>query len=96
MPMLVLLAQEAARRRLVLSVHTMSVVRRGLCTFVEKTRAGQVAGSHFSLVVNTEDELSDMPSGKENITDVTLPTAIAREADGRWWVHSRRRTSRQS
>ena len=82
MPMLVLIAQEAARRKLVLSVRTIAVLKRGVCTFVEKTRIAQDGKAHFALVVNSEDDVSDMPAGKENTTECITPAAIAAESSG--------------
>ena len=63
LPMFVNMVAEAALRKNIQIVpRSMAIVKRGLCTFVEKSRYIQQAGGHLSVVVNTENELGDMVS----------------------------------
>lgn len=39
-------------------------------------------GAYMGLVVNTDDELLDMPSGREVTSNVDIPFGIARSIDG--------------
>lgn len=39
------------------------------------------AGAAAGLVVNTDNELIDMPAGKEKVSDISMPLGIVREGD---------------
>ena len=55
--MLSVLIQEAAKREGIAIVpKSMAIVKRGVCTFVEKCKAIQKEGAHLTVVVNTEDK----------------------------------------
>ena len=97
-PMLAMMVQEAHRRDIHMRVKSMSVMRRGECTFVEKAKTVAMleadAGSCYSscdfvnlstcagLLVNSENKLLDMPAGKENTTNCSVPFAAASEGNG--------------
>lgn len=77
-----MLLQEAATRKITLEPRSLAIVKRGVCTFVEKARGMHGAGAHLGLVVNTDNELLDMPAGKEKTAGCGTPVAIARDSDG--------------
>lgn len=89
---LVLVMQEARSRGVEVEVRSAALMKRGLCTFVEKSRLLAPAGSHLGLIVNTEDDLIDMPSGKENTQDSKTPIGILRFNEGEY-LHLAARTN---
>jgi hypothetical protein len=80
--MLALMLKEGFRRALRTPVHSVSLSKRGLCTFVERATRAALSGAAASVCVNTDNTLPDMPQGKENLKDCTVPAGIMREADG--------------
>jgi len=80
--MSVLLAQEAAKAGVQLEIQTLAVLKRGVCTFVEKAKSLATGGAGFGLVVNTENNVMEMPAGRENTTACTVPMAVISESNG--------------
>jgi len=78
--MLVNLARE---RGLGISPHSMVITKRGVCTFVDKAKAIAGGKADVGLVVNTDNEFLDLPSGKESTDACTSPFALIRDVDGR-------------
>lgn len=76
-----LLIQESRSRNLFVEPRSLAIVKRGECTFVEKARGMMKAGAAAGLVVNTDNELIDMPAGKEKVSDISMPLGIVREGD---------------
>lgn len=78
--MLVRLARE---RGIGISPHSMAITRRGVCTFVDKAKTVASGKAEVGLVVNTDNEFLDLPSGKESTDSCTSPFALVRDVDGR-------------
>ena len=76
-PMLTLIAQEAVQRQVKFTLYSAALVKRGLCTFVEKANSFSKNGAKLGLIVNSEDSANDMPRGRDDISRVTVPAAIA-------------------
>lgn len=91
-PFLVLVAQEAKSRGVALEARSLAITKRGLCTFVEKSRTLAQAGADLGLVVNTDDEMIDMPAGKENTDQSTVPLGLVRWTEGEY-IHLAARTN---
>lgn len=81
-PMGVLLFQEAIRRSITLRTKSTALFKRGQCSFVQKARVAAGGGADLAVTVNTDDELMDMPAGKENTTTCTVPMGILKSSDG--------------
>ena len=81
-PMFAMLLQEAFTRKITIEPRSMAIVKRGVCTFVEKARSLRSGGAHLGVVVNSDNELVDMPAGKEKTADCSMPLGVAKEADG--------------
>ena len=43
----------------------MALAKRGVCTFVDKSLEMAKQGARIGVIVNTEDELVDMPAGNQ-------------------------------
>lgn len=83
-PMVSYILQEAKRDRISVRLKSMITVKRGTCTFVEKARHIAQLGGDMGLMINTGEDLVDMPRGKENVTLCTSTMASCRESDGQW------------
>lgn len=83
-PFLALVMQEAKARGVAVEPRSLAITKRGLCTFVEKSRTLAPSGAHFGLVVNTDDEVIDMPAGKENTADSSVPLGLLRFSEGEY------------
>lgn len=81
-PMQVLLAREAEKRGLQVKVKSLSLLKRGTCTFVQKAKLLGTGNASIGIVVNTEDKIIDLPAGKENTTQCTVPFSIIKQSDG--------------
>jgi hypothetical protein len=81
-PMQVLLAQEAEKRGLTVKVKSLSLLKRGTCTFVQKAKLLGTGKASIGIVVNTDDKIIDLPAGKENTTQCTVPISIIKQSDG--------------
>ncbi len=81
-PLFAMLLQEAFTRKISIEPRSLSVVKRGVCTFVDKARTLRSAGAALGLVVNSDNELLDMPAGKEKTADCSVPLGVARDSDG--------------
>ncbi len=84
--MFAMLLQEAFTRKISIEPRSLAVVKRGVCTFVEKARSMRGGGAHLGIVVNSDNELMDMPAGKERTSDCTMPMGVAREKDGIFYI----------
>jgi len=75
--------QEVFTKQLKLATEprSLAVVKRGLCSFVEKARVLGLGGANVGLVMNTDDEVLDMLAGKEKTDDLHMPLALAKESD---------------
>eukprot|EP01051_Picozoa_sp_SAG22_P003378 SAG22_NODE_163_length_16829_cov_9.946204_14_plen_799_part_00 len=66
----------------------IAVVKRGVSTFVEKSRRAQAAGASGVIIINTDDEpyvpMAGTPArgGTINGTDVSIPVICVRKSDG--------------
>ncbi len=58
-------------------------MKRGECTFVEKAKSIVINGADIGLVVNTDNELIDLPSGKEKTSECTAPFGLLKQEDGK-------------
>ena len=80
--MLSMLYDESRRLNYPIQVLSLGIAKRGVCTFVEKATRFEKAGAAIGLVVNTNDEVVDMPSGGENIESLRLPVGMVSAKDG--------------
>lgn len=81
--MLALVLNEAYRSQLPIRLHSMTTMKRGGCTFVDKAKNLAKYAVDYGVLVNSEETLIDMPAGKENTSSCTTPFAITRESDGK-------------
>eukprot|EP01034_Spumella_vulgaris_P021759 gene21759-27815_t len=80
-PMFAMLLQEAFSRKISIEPRSLAVVKRGVCTFVEKARSMRSGGAQLGIVVNSDNELIDMPAGKEQTGDCSMPMGVAKDVD---------------
>ena len=83
-PMLLMLAREAEQRGVHFNIQSVALMRRGICTFVQKSDGLDKSGAKMGVIVNTEegDKLgSDLPAGKENTSNCKVPVAMANFTD---------------
>ena len=66
----------------VLELRTASLMKRGVCTFVDKASVVGKEGAQLGLMVNTDDELLDLPKGRENTQDLNDIFATLRASEG--------------
>jgi hypothetical protein len=76
------LALEAGIRRVPFQLRSAAIMKRGICTFVEKAKTLSSGGAELGLIVNTEDVLIDIPAGKEKTNDCTVPVGMLKANDG--------------
>jgi hypothetical protein len=81
--MFAMLLQEAFSRRISIEPRSLAVVKRGVCTFVEKARSLRTGGAQLGIVVNSDNELLSMPAGKERTGDCSMPMGVAKESEGK-------------
>ena len=62
---LILMKQEAMRNQINIVVESMVVLKRGLCTFVQKSVLLEKNGAKAALIVNTDDELLERQTSTE-------------------------------
>lgn len=62
---------------------TAAIMKRGICTFIEKAKTLGRGGADLGLVVNTEDAIVDLPAGKEKTDECTTPFGVMRLSEGR-------------
>jgi hypothetical protein len=89
-PMLAMLLTLIHQRQLPsIQLAVLSMMRRGTCTFVEKARlvSSSSSSSGYGILVNNEEVLADMPSGKESTSSCQYPFSSARESDAHL-IHS--------
>lgn len=70
---LALLMQQSLLKKEPIVMQPGALMKRGVCTFVEKAKGVVQHGGALGLVVNTEPELPDLPAGKEKTGDCTAP-----------------------
>lgn len=81
-PMMTMLVHEGIRERIPIKAKSIGIAKRGICTFVTRAINFAMGGSSIGIVVNTDDQLVDMPAGRESTTAATVPTGIIRLSDG--------------
>jgi hypothetical protein len=82
-PMLAMTLLQASEQQIAVDLHSMVVMKRGICTFVSKSSRLRKNGASAGVIVNTEEKLDDMQKGKaDDITDCHAPTAIVHEEAG--------------
>lgn len=91
-PFLALLMQESKSKGFQVEPRSAAIMKRGLCTFVEKVRLLDSGRGSLGLVVNTEDEVIDMPAGRENPGESPPPLGIMRSSEGDY-LHLAARTN---
>lgn len=79
---LTLMQQEAFMRRMNIEPRSLSISKRGVCPFLTKARRAQANGASIALVVNNENELGDMPIGKEKTDDISIPVGMMKLQEG--------------
>ena len=70
-------------REINITIQSMGVMRRGDCTFVEKSKLISRHRGDFGIMVNSDDSFIDMPSGKENTSVCSATFAVAKYKDGK-------------
>ena len=89
LPMLSMLLQEAVKRQIIIDLHSMVITKRGMCTFVTKSAQLRKGGASVGMVVNNEEDLSDMQKGRgDDSSQCDAPTAIISERAGTLIQHS--------
>ncbi len=66
----------------------MPILKRGVCTFVQKASFVVEKGADFGILVNQNNELIDLPAGKESTNDCTKPFAVTKESDTTLWFQA--------
>ena len=54
------------------------------CVYYLNTNNITTAGAEFSLIINTENQLMDMPAGKENIDELKLYVGMTKSTIGKY------------
>jgi hypothetical protein len=90
--MLAALLQEAFMRKVSVEPRSVAIMKRGECTFVAKAKSLKAGGAHLGIVVNTDNEIIDMPSGKESTADCSVPFAMMKNEDAHF-LHIAARTN---
>ena len=80
-PMLAMIASKATKLGIKFQMRNMSVMKRGLCTFVQKAKNVAQSSVFSGLVVNKDDELLDMPAGKEDTSNCSSLMMHSRVSD---------------
>lgn len=90
--MLTALLQEAFTRKLSIEPRSLAMMKRGECTFVGKAKTLNKGGANLGIVINTENEIIEMPTGRENTNDCTVPFGMLKNEDGHY-LHIAARTN---
>jgi hypothetical protein len=77
------LLQEAFSKRIHIEPRSAAIMKRGVCTFVEKAKKLSVGKAQLGFVVNTDNEIIEMPTGKEKTADCTAPIGMMKLSDGK-------------
>ena len=77
-----MLLQNAFTKRVVIEPRSIAIMKRGECTFVEKAKSTAINGASIGLIVNNDNELIDIPAGKEKTSECTAPFGLMRQEDG--------------
>lgn len=81
-----MVAYEGVRRKI--KVKTMELTRRGICTFVQK--ANNLAKGVADMgIVNTDNEIKEMPASREDISKASMPMGLMRFSVGELLMISR-------
>jgi hypothetical protein len=89
---LAMLLQNAFTKRVLIEPRSIAMMKRGECTFVEKAKLTASNGADVGLVVNNDNEMIDLPSGKEKTTECTAPFGLMKQEDGHF-LHLASRTN---
>lgn len=82
-PMIAMTLQEASRTQISIDLHSLVMMKRGLCTFVTKSSKLFSNGAAVGLVINNEDSVEDMNRGKaDDVSECHSPTALMGEEQG--------------
>jgi hypothetical protein len=76
--------QNAFMKKLLVEPRSMAIAKRGECTFVNKAKNFVEYGADAGMIVNADNEVIDMPAGKERTVDCTVPTGLLRQDDGEY------------
>lgn len=77
-----MIAYEGIKKKIAIKVKSMGLMRRGICTFVQKANNFVKGGADMGIVVNTDNEIVEMPAGKESTAKATAPMGLMRFSDG--------------
>ena len=87
-PMTFFIIEEARRAKINYKLLVMPIMKRGVCTFVQKASIISEKGANFGVLVNQNDDLIDLPAGKETTNDCTKPFAITKDSDTALWLQA--------
>jgi hypothetical protein len=73
---------EAWNKKITVLPVSVAIMKRGICTFVEKAKNLVGGSADLGLVVNTEDEIVDMPAGKEKTSECSVPIGMMKSSQG--------------
>ena len=81
-PFTTLLVKASKINRMPVDIKSMGVMKRGACTFPAKANMLVEGGAAVGVMVNSVDGTMELPSGKEDVSQATVPMGIIRENDG--------------
>ncbi len=81
-PMSSMLLRESQQNNFDIDFKSLAIVKRGVCTFVNKAVSIVNGGASLGLVVNTDDTSYNMPAGKENTSNITSTIGLVKESEG--------------
>ncbi len=81
-PMSSMLLRESQQNNIDIDFKSVAIVKRGVCTFVNKAVNIVSGGASLGLVVNTDDTSYNMPAGKENTSNITSTIGLVKEKEG--------------
>ena len=81
-PMSSMLLRESQQYNFDIEFKSVAIVKRGVCTFVNKAVNIVNGGASLGLIVNTDDSLYTMPAGKENTNTITNTIGLVKENEG--------------
>eukprot|EP01040_Poterioochromonas_malhamensis_P010052 gene10052-10926_t len=79
-----LLLQQSFIKRVKVEPRTAAIMKRGICTFIEKAKTLTRGGADLGLVVNTEDVIVDLPAGKERTDECVTPFGVMKSSEGNY------------
>lgn len=81
-PFTTLLMKTSKSYRMPVDIRSMGITKRGVCTFPAKATSLMNGGAAVGIMVNNADGTMELPSGKEDVSNVSTPFGIVRESDG--------------